>query len=85
MIDHVVAKYRDFTDFKPKTRVSSRFTTYDLDYQGSTSGLRGFEFFGEGTYTIGPIKVTKKYIPIGCFEADEAKGYGDKYVLLHKS
>lgn len=58
MITSVVERYKDFRDFQPKTQ-AGRFTTYDLDYDSATSSLRGLEQFGEGTYSIGPIKVTR--------------------------
>ena len=76
----MVERYKDFRDFQPKTQ-AGRFTTYDLDYDSATSSLRGLEQFGEGTYSIGPIKVTREYVEIDCFHSDTKKGYGDKYTF----
>lgn len=37
------------------------------------------EQFAEGEFRIGPLKVTRKYIPIGSFEEDLVNGMGEKY------
>lgn len=37
------------------------------------------EHFAEGEYRVGPLKITRKYVPIGCFSDDHVKGHGDKF------
>jgi hypothetical protein len=58
LIDQVISKYKNFNDFKPMTKATHRFTTFDLDYDKTTCGLRSLELFAEGDYSVGPLKVT---------------------------
>lgn len=41
--------------------------------------MRSLEHFAEGEYRVGPLKITRKYIPIGCFPEDQKQGMGDKF------
>ena len=83
LIDEILDKFRDFKDFKKLTSVG-HFSTYDLNYDTDTTGMRMLERFSEGEYRIGPLKVTRKYIDIGCFLDDYKAGNGDKYTLYTK-
>jgi len=65
-----LAKYENFTDFKTKTQVGHRFSTYELDYDSEAQGMRMLEHFAEGEFRIGPLKITRKYISISCFPQD---------------
>ena len=40
------------------------------------------ESFAEGELRIGPLKVTRSYVPIGCFPEDRKKGHDGKFTHL---
>ena len=81
LIDHILDKFRNWPGFPTTEKVTDRFRIFDLEYDQQSDGLRALECFAEGSFTIGPLKITREYVQVGCFPKDTARGEGDKVTL----
>jgi hypothetical protein len=85
LLDPCVRQFANFRDFKQRTPIDGNcnFTTYELPYDDcpTSDSMRNLERFAEGSFNIGPIKVTRKYIPIGCPPEDDKRGHDEKFAF----
>ena len=86
LIDGALARFANFNDWKVREELEGvyGFKVFDLEYYRD-EGLHTLEPFAEGTFTIGKLRVERKYIKSGTPQRLIKKiGFADDYTYYTK-